>query len=105
MAGRYDDRYEATPYDVLKALRLRSPDPFEIDQRPSTREMISWAVAEDVGLKGPTGRVLKLNKLWELLDTMAAEGHLVAKTCAEWHAVGRWRPSRSKSLLYPPPEK
>lgn len=102
---RWEDRYKPTIFDVLKAFRFHSPDPFGHDQVPWTREEISYAIAHDQGLHGQTGRVIHLQHLWEILDEMVGAGDLVARTCAEWFTVGRSHAPRSRDLLYTTPEK
>lgn len=101
---RRDNRYEATVADVMWALRARVPDPWGHNQRPKTDFEIASMIADDRGLVGTLGRVLKRNKLLELLAEMAERGVLVGRPTCEWAAMGREAPSRSKDPLYTTPE-
>jgi hypothetical protein len=103
---RHDDRYEATPEDVLHVLRYRDPDPFNYNETPQTDFTIASKIVSEKGLRGhPLGRIIKRGKLVMLLEEMARDGRLVVKTAAEWSDLGRERHSRSKTPLYTTPER
>jgi hypothetical protein len=98
---RHDGRYEATPEDVIYALRHRDPDHFGHNDTPHTDFFIASWIADDKHLQGhPLGRVLQRNKLVTLLAEMARDGRIVGKTNAEWADLGRTPPSRSREPLY-----